>query len=115
MKFYNIVDLDSSHERVYGLSFMPIFFGGTKFSFYCYSWQVYFVAKQPGVDMIQKSYFQKLLTVQKKIETMEVEYTPKSGEKEMINLDSLCFKPISGKGCLIECKYGGCTSTYIME
>ena len=28
MKFYNIVDLDSSHQRVHDLSFMLIFLGG---------------------------------------------------------------------------------------
>jgi len=61
--------------------------------------KIFFVGEDPDVDMIQKPYLHRVLAVQKEIENSYVEY---NGEN--VTLDDLCFKPVEGKGCLVECK-----------
>lgn len=57
------------------------------------------MAAHSDVDMIQKPYLHKVLAIQKEIEQGYVEYKGKN-----ITLDDLCYKPVKGKGCLVECK-----------
>lgn len=61
---------------------------------------MFFVADEPGVDMVQKPYLQKVLAIQKELESAMVVH-----EGQNVTLDDLCFKPIQGKGCLITCRY----------
>jgi hypothetical protein len=49
--------------------------------------------------MMDKAYLQKVLAIQKELEGAVVEHGGRN-----LTLDSLCFKPIGGKGCLIECE-----------
>ena len=48
-------------------------------------------------NMIQKKYIQRLLTIQKQIQNHTIIY-----DGEVVSLDDLCYKPIQGKGCIIE-------------